>query len=83
LRCLARVTVRRYRPSRMVDDPDIWCAANLLRKRYGADAAMGAAQRADALVAGSDSEDCAIWKRILADVAELARPAPPEGERVN
>jgi hypothetical protein len=43
----------------------------------------GAAQRADALVAGSDSEGCTIWKRILADVAELARPAPPEGERVN
>jgi hypothetical protein len=58
-------------------------ARQICRKRYGADAAMGAAQRADALVAGNDSEGCAIWKRILADVAELARPAPPEGERVN
>jgi hypothetical protein len=31
----------------MVDDPDIWRAANLLVKRHGVDAVMAAAQRAD------------------------------------
>jgi len=67
----------------MIDDPDIWRAANLLLKRYGADAAAQAAQRADTLLADSDSEGCAIWKRILAAVAELARTTPAEGERVN
>lgn len=33
----------------MTDDMDIWRAANLLIERYGADAAIVAAQRADDL----------------------------------
>lgn len=67
----------------MVDDPDIWRAANMLVKRHGADAAVVAAQRADGLLAAGDPDGCAIWKRILAAVAELARTVPAEGERVN
>jgi hypothetical protein len=67
----------------MIDDPDTWRAANLLLKRYGTDAAIQAAQRADTLLAESDSEGCAIWKRILAAVAELTRTKPAKGERVN
>jgi hypothetical protein len=31
----------------MIDDRDIWSAANLLLKRYGVNAAIQAAQRAD------------------------------------
>jgi len=52
----------------MVDDPDIWRAANLLVKRHGADAALVAGRRADELLAG-DVEGCAVWKRILVAVA--------------
>ena len=68
----------------MVDDRDIWRAANLLVKRHGcADAASVAARRAEELLAAGDVEGYAVWKRILSAVAELTRPTPAEGERVN
>ncbi len=67
----------------MIDDRDIWRAANLLIKRYGADAATEAVQRADALSDSGDLNRYAIWKRILEAVSELARTKPAEGERVN
>jgi len=35
----------------MIADIDIWRAANILVKRHGADARIGAAQRADELLA--------------------------------
>jgi hypothetical protein len=52
-------------------------------KRYGADAAMTAAKRADELLDAGDVEGCAVSKRILAVVTELVRTAPAEGEQVN
>ena len=68
----------------MVDDPDIWRAANLLLKRHGADAGHVAAQRADELLNSGDAEGCAVWRRILLEaVVELSRMKPAEGERVN
>jgi hypothetical protein len=67
----------------MVDDPDIWRAANLLLKRHGPDAALAAARRADELLAAGDPEGCAVWKRILEAVGELTRTKPTKGERVN
>ena len=67
----------------MVDDSDIWRAANLLLKRHRDDAGIVAAKRADELLAGGDVEGCAIWKGILAAVTELSRTAPAGGERVN
>jgi hypothetical protein len=73
---------RRYRPV-VIDDPDIWRAANFLVKRHGHEAAFVAAQRADELLAAGDPEGCAIWKHILSAVAELTRTTPAEGERVN
>jgi hypothetical protein len=54
-----------------------------LVKRHGADAAIEAVRRADELLEAGDMEGYAIWKRILAAVAELTRTAPTEGERVN
>ncbi len=67
----------------MIDDYDIWRAANLLVKRYGADAAIQAAQRADELLNRGDLDGGAIWRRILAAIEDLARTKPAEGERVN
>jgi hypothetical protein len=52
-------------------------------KRYGHDAALVAARRADELLAAADFEGCRIWKRILAAVGELSRTKPARGERVN
>ena len=54
----------------MVDDPDIWRAANLLVRRHKGDAPSVAAQRADDLLASGDAEGCAVWKRILSSRAK-------------
>ncbi|HXP73683.1 MAG TPA: hypothetical protein VN823_06005 [Stellaceae bacterium] len=67
----------------MVDEPDIWRAANLLVKRHGADAAPVAANRADELLTRGDVEGYAIWHRIFGAVAELVRTKPIDDERVN
>ena len=74
--------VRRYRPC-MIDDRDIWTAANLLLKRYGADAQIEAGRRADELFEANDHDGYAIWKRILEAVGELSRTKAARGERVN
>jgi hypothetical protein len=67
----------------MIDDRDIWRAANLLVRRYGADAGIEAACRADEMFEAGDHGGYAIWKRIVAAVGELSRTKPAEGERVN
>jgi len=67
----------------MLDEPDIWHAANLLLKHHGDDAPLVAAQRADEMLAQGDIVGQAIWKRITAAVEELIRQKPKEGERVN
>jgi hypothetical protein len=67
----------------MVDDPDIWRAANLLVKRHGHEASLVAARRADEMLAAGDVEGCAIWRQILHAVGELSRTKPAKGEHVN
>jgi hypothetical protein len=74
--------VRRYRRP-MINDRDIWAAANLLLKRYGADAGIEAGRRADELFEANDHDGYAIWNRILEAVAELSRTKSARGERVN
>lgn len=67
----------------MVDDPDIWRAASLLLKRYGADADYVAAQRADELLNRRDLGGYAVWRRILTAVSDMTRASPAEDERIN
>ena len=67
----------------MMDEADIWRAVNQLRKHYGTDAALAAAQRAEELLAAGDVNGFTVWKRILEAAAELARATPAEGERLN
>jgi hypothetical protein len=57
--------------------------ANKVLSRSVADATFVAARRADELLEVGDMDGCAIWERILAAVAELARATPAEGERIN
>lgn len=47
----------------VVDDPDIWCAADLLVKRHGSDAANVSAQLADEWLYRGDVEGNAVWRR--------------------
>ena len=67
----------------MIDNLDIYRAANLLVERHGPDVASGAARRPNELLAGGNTEGYAVRKRILAAVHELTRTKPAEGERVN
>jgi hypothetical protein len=67
----------------MIDEPDIWRAANLLMKRHGDDAAPVAARCAIELRAAGDTAGCAIWRRIVEGVVELSRTKPTQGEQVN
>ena len=57
----------------MSEEKDIWQAAKLLVDRYGDEAPVQAAMRADALLAEGDIDGQAIWKRILSAVEELLR----------
>lgn len=55
----------------MIEEIDIWYAADLLVRRHGVDAAIVAAKCADDLIAHGDVVGQAIWKRIVAAVCEL------------
>jgi hypothetical protein len=66
----------------MIDDPDIYRAAKLLINQHGEDAALRAAQRADALLEEGDVDGSAVWRRIVAAVEELRR-GRREGEAPN
>jgi hypothetical protein len=73
----------RYHHYSMIDEPDIWRAANLLMRHHGSDAALVAARRSDESLSIGNVEGCAVWKRILEAVAELSRTKPVKGERAN
>ena len=52
-------------------------------KHYGEDAALEAAQRADAMLEKGAIDGQRVWKRVLAAVKEIQREEPDEGEAVN
>ena len=57
----------------MTSDLDISRSANLLIKRYGPDAPIHAAMRADAMLDKGDMGGYAVWRRILRAAEELQR----------
>ena len=67
----------------MIAEIDIWRSANLMVREHGEDAALEAAQRADAMLERGDVDGCAVWKRILRAIEELQRDVPNSGERPN
>jgi hypothetical protein len=67
----------------VVPDIDIRRSAWVLIKRYGPDAALQAAMRAEDLLAQGDADGCAIWKRIIADIEHLQAQIAPEGEVIH
>ena len=67
----------------MIEEAEIWRVANLLVKRYGTDAGLAAAERAEKLLAAGDVGGFAVWKRILGAATELSRIEPAEGEWLN
>ena len=57
----------------MITDPDIYLAATVILKRYGADASMQVTERADEMLERGDLAGAAVWRRILKAVEELLR----------
>jgi hypothetical protein len=51
--------------------------------RYGAEAGLKAARRADELLAEGDTEGAKTWCRILKVIEKLHAKKLPEGEAVN
>ena len=55
----------------MISDRDVWQAAVLLVKRYGDDAMLEAAERADQMLEEGDMAAAETWHRILNAIERL------------
>jgi triphosphoribosyl-dephospho-CoA synthetase len=66
----------------VIPDRDVWQAAVLLVKRYGNEAMLEAAQRADQVLDEGDMAGAETWHRILDAIERLHAKAPAEGEKV-
>ena len=64
----------------MTSDLDIYRSASVLIREHGEDAALEAAQRADAMLEKGDMEGAAVWRLVLKAVEELRRKERREGE---
>ena len=64
----------------MTSDLDIYRTAQVLIREHGEDAALEAAQRADAMLEKGHMEGRATWKRVLKAVEEMQRKERREGE---
>ena len=58
-------------PQRMIDDPDIFQAAQLLLQRHGDDAAIRAARRADELEDEGNINASLVWRHIIEAIDDL------------
>ena len=77
----------------MTSDLDIYRTASVLIREHGEDAALEAAQRADAMLEKGSLDGQRVWKRDLTAVEEIQREDPreaaltpeapkPEGRRI-
>ncbi len=62
----------------MIGEADIWRSAAQIIDRYGEDAPLEAAMRADAMLEAGALDGAAVWKRIK-KAAEEPLQEPPEG----
>jgi hypothetical protein len=69
--------------SRSMDDIDYWRTAAQLMRQHGADAAIEAALRADALLDQGDAEGCRVWTRIVRAINSLERNSPTPNEKLH
>ena len=67
----------------MASEIDIYRTANVLIREHGEDAALEAAQRADAMLEKGTIEGQRLLKRVLAAVKEIQRPMAAAAEAVN
>ncbi len=67
----------------MTSDLDIYRTANVLIREHDDEAALEAAQCADAMLEKGSLDGQRVWKRVLAAVKEIQRQELREGEAVN
>jgi len=60
----------------MIPEIDIWRVANLMLKRYGDQAELESARRADELWEVGDAAGVAVWRRVMGAVRQLANTTP-------
>jgi hypothetical protein len=69
-----------YSLGRLVEDIDIWRAAQQLIKRYGQGAFIAACQRGDAALEKDDREAFRVWQRVSTAILELERTTLSVGD---
>jgi hypothetical protein len=61
----------------MIPEIDIWRAANLMLNRYGDEADIESAIRAEELAEAGDRAGEAVWRRITDAIGQLENTTPP------
>ena len=61
----------------MIPEIDIWRIATLMLKRYGDEADIESAIRAEELAEAGDRAGEAIWRRIIDAIGQLENTTPP------
>ena len=61
----------------MIPEIDIWRVANLMLRRYGDEADIESAIRAEELAEAGDRAGEAIWRRVIDAIAQLETTTPP------
>ena len=61
----------------MIPEIDIWRVAHLMLKRYGDEADIESALRAEELAEEGDHNGAAVWRRVIDAIAWLASTTPP------
>ena len=61
----------------MIPEIDIWRVANLMLRRYGDEADIESAIRAEELVEAGDRTGEAVWRRVIDAIAQLLNTTPP------
>jgi hypothetical protein len=59
---------------------DVWRSAHQFIKMHGVDAAVMAAQRADALLSAGDVDGFHAWQRIVVAINDLCSTSPHSGK---
>jgi hypothetical protein len=74
------LTIHRLLPDNLpgvIPEIDIWRVANLMLKRYGDEADIESAIRAEELADAGDWAGEAIWRRVMGAVRQLVNLTPP------
>jgi hypothetical protein len=61
----------------MIPEIDIWRVASLMLSRYGDEADIEGAIRAEELAEAGDTTGEAVWRRVIDAIAQLLNTTPP------